>query len=368
MSFPFQAEVSLSAIRHNVGVVRAVTDAQVMAVVKADGYGHGAIPVARAALAAGATWLGVAQVEEAVPLAAATGARVFSWIYTPEMDLVPAIAAGIDLAAGSTEAVAQVAAAAQRAGTAARVHLALDTGMAREGVRPEGWEELVCAALAAPTVRVVGMWSHLACADEPSSGATEAQQRRFEEAAVAAARLGATFEVRHLANSAGTLWHPATHYDLVRVGIALYGLAPDGSDPAALGLKPAMRLSAPIASVRDVPAGTPVSYGGTAVVGPTRLATVPLGYADGIPRQVSGNGVTVGVAGRQVPAVGRICMDQFVIDLAEIEAVPGDRVIVWGPGGGSVDEWARAAGTINYTITTQLAARVARTYVEDTWS
>ena len=369
MSFPFRAEVNLSAVRHNVATVRGATTAQVMAVIKADAYGHGAVGVARAAVEAGATWLGVAQVAEAVPFARlAPEARIFSWMYTPATDLAPAIEAGIDLSAGSVRAVRHVAEAADRAGRRARVHLALDTGMAREGVRPEHWEGLVREALALPGLDVVGMWSHLARADEPDEDATARQAELFAQAAATAERLGAPLEVRHLANSAGALWHSDTHHDLVRAGIAVYGLAPDGSDPAALGLRPAMRLISQVASVREVPAGTPVSYGGTAVVGPTRLGTVPVGYADGLPRQASGAGIAVGVAGARATVVGRICMDQFVIDLGGTGAEPGDEVTVWGPGGPSVDEWARAAGTINYTITTQLAARVPRVHVEEPWN
>ena len=368
MSYPFRAEINLASIRHNVSTLAGSTPAALMAVVKADAYGHGATRVAQAALEAGASWLGVAQVAEALPLAESLpGARIFSWLYTPSTDLAPAIRTGIDLSVGSPKAAEQVAEASRRAGTAARVHLALDTGMAREGVRPELWGGLVTDVLARPELKLVGMWSHLARADEEGK-TTDRQAEIFAEAAAEAERLGATFEVRHLANSAGTAWHPATHHDLVRTGIALYGLAPDGSDPAALGLKPAMRLVAKLASVRDVPAGTPVSYGGTAVVGPTRLGTVPVGYADGVPRQASGRGLTVGVAGRRAHVVGRICMDQFVIDLGKLSASPGDPVVVWGPGGASVDEWAAAAGTINYTITTQLAARVPRHYVEEPWN
>ncbi len=364
---PSRAVISGSAITHNVGELAARTDAEIMAIIKADGYGHGAIAAAHAAVAGGATRLGIAQVSEALALRPELpDVPLFAWMFAPGTDLVPAVHAGIELSAGAPWAVEALGQAARRAGRTARIHLALDSGMAREGARPEEWDGLVEGALAEAGVEVVGIWSHLARADERGTGgpATTAHQvELFTEAVERAAQLGAEAEVRHLANSAGTLWHPASHFDVVRPGIALYGLAPDGSDPAALGLVPAMRLEAELIAVKDVPAGTPVSYGGTATVGPTRLGVVPLGYADGIPRQASGQGAWVSVAGVRAEVVGRVCMDQFVVDLGrDSDAAPGDTAVLFGAGEGHprADHWARAAGTINYTITTQLGARVPR--------
>ncbi len=216
---------------------------------------------------------------------------------------------------------------------------------------------------------MVGIWSHLARADEREEPTTARQAEVFADAVARAERLGITPEVRHLAASAGVLWHPATHFDLVRPGISLYGMAPDGSDPGALGLVPAMTLEAELTTVKRVPAGTPVSYGHTATVGATTLGVVPLGYADGIPRQASNRGLAVTVGGRPAPVVGRICMDQFVVDLGpDATERAGDVVRLWGPGGTSIEDWARAADTINYTITTQVGPRVPRVHVEEPWT
>ncbi|MDO5494288.1 MAG: alanine racemase [bacterium] len=361
---PHRAVIDTGALTGNVRALAARTSAEVMAIVKADGYGHGAVRSAHAAVAGGASRLGVAQVSEALALIEdLPDVPLFAWIFAPGMDLAPAVDAGIELSAGEPWAVAALSEAARAAGRPARVHLAFDSGMAREGARPEVWEDLVGEALAAPGIEVVGLWSHLARADEPGVETTARQTELFAEAVDVARRAGADPEMVHLANSAGLLWHPETHFDLVRPGIAMYGLAPDGSDPAALGLTPVMRLEAPLSAVRRVPAGTPVSYGGTATVGPTVLGTVPLGYADGIPRQASSNGAWVSVGGHRAPVVGRICMDQFVVDLGQdSDASAGEVAVVFGAGEGAptADDWARAAGTINYTITTTLGARVPR--------
>ncbi|NCD15843.1 MAG: alanine racemase [Actinobacteria bacterium] len=370
VSHPVRAVVSDAAIRRNVAALRARTAAAVMAVVKADAYGHGARHAARAAVEGGATWLGIAQVEEAVALAPdLPAARVLAWLHTPRTDLRAALRLGIDLGVGDRGAVEHVADTAAALGRTARVHLKVDTGMARGGVLPDQWPDLVRAALGRRELEVVGIWSHLARADEREDPTTARQTELFADAVARAEMLGAAPEVRHLAASAGLLWHPETHFDLVRPGISVYGMAPDGSDPAALGLEPAMRLEAELTLVKRVPAGTPVSYGHTATVGETTLGVVPLGYADGVPRQASNRGATVGVGGRTAPVVGRICMDQFVVDLGpDAPEAAGDRVTVWGPGGPAVEDWARAAGTINYTITTQVGPRVPRVHVEDPWT
>lgn len=365
--YPSRAVISLPAVRANVRELRSRTPAQVMAILKADAYGHGAEQVAAAAVEAGAGWLGIAQVAEAMSLfEVLPPARVFSWLYSPWTDVRPAIAAGIELAVSAPWAIDHVAEAAASVGRAANVHLEVDTGMARSGVRPEEWAAFVRQALARTELRVVGLWSHLARADEPVD-LTGRQVELFADAIRVARRQGADPEVRHLAASAGTLWHPDTHFDMVRPGVSVYGMAPDGSDPAKSGLTPAMRLEAELVGVRPARAGTPVSYGHTeAVKGDTLIGTVPLGYADGIPRQASGGGAAVVVGQRRCPVVGRICMDQFVVDLGPDSAArPGDTAVVWGPGGPSVEDWARAARTINYTITTQTGTRVPRVHLEE---
>lgn len=374
-----EALVDLDAISANVGTLRAAAPASaVMAVVKADGYGHGMVPAARAALRGGATWLGTAFVEEALALrAAGIDARILSWLAAPGEAWDAAIAADIDVSAGTRGLVAEVAAAAARAGRPARLHLEADSGLSRGGASPGAWPALVDAALraeAAGLVRLVGLWSHLACADEPEHPANARQLQEFGHAVATALALGARPEVRHLANSAAALTCPAAHLDLVRAGIAVYGLspAPRVGDAAHFGLQPAMTLLARLAAVKPVPAGAGVSYGHTETTDrATVLGLVPLGYGDGIPRHASGTGrVLAGGASRRV--VGRVCMDQFVVDLGPADgpgpaAVDGDAVIVFGPGNRgepTAQDWAEAAGTISYEIVTRLGSRVPRRYTD----
>lgn len=370
MSIPVRAVVNDFAIRQNVSTLGARTSADVMAVIKADAYGHGAVQVGRAAVEAGATWLGVSHVDEAVQLRSdLPDVRMLAWLQSPHTDLREALRTDVDLAVSAPWAVDHVADSAAAVGGTARVHLKVDTGMSRGGAHPDQWEDLVRAALRRRELEIVGIWSHLARADERDDPTTGHQIDVFVDAVTKAEALGVTPEVRHLAASSGLLWHPDTHFDLVRPGIAVYGLAPDGSDPAALGLVPAMRLEAELVLVKRVPAGTHVSYGHTATVGDTTLGLIPLGYADGIPRQASNKGARVEVGGRFVPVVGRICMDQFTVDLGPDAAeVAGDVVRVWGPGGPSAEEWASAADTVNYTIVSQVGPRVPRVHVDDPWS
>ncbi|SNU00417.1 alanine racemase [Ruaniaceae bacterium KH17] len=373
MRFPARAVVNLAAIRHNVATLAARTDAEFMAIVKADGYGHGAVETARAAIETGAQWIGIAQATEALTVVREVPVpRAFTWIYGQHEDLSPVVAAGIQIGVSTPSQAAQVAAAAAKAGTTARVHLKIDTGMARGGARIEDWDTLIHDVLARRELAPVAVWSHLARADEPELTTTAEQLELFERADTAATALGLGHHIRHLAASGGLMFHPATHLDLVRVGVAMYGLPPDGSDPRTHGLVPAMRLETEVFQTKHVPEGTPVSYGHTAVVGPTWLADIPLGYADGLPRQAS-NRTAVAVNGRTVPQVGRICMDQFVVDLGDIPAQAGDPVVLFGPDGPRAEDWARAADTINYTITTQLGRSVPRVYVdapieEGTWN
>ncbi|MFH5822114.1 alanine racemase [Georgenia sp. AZ-5] len=385
---PARAVVDLGAIGHNVGVLRAAAPgAELMAVVKADAYGHGLLPVARAALAAGATWLGAAQLAEALELRAGLDAgapagaarpRILTWIFAPGAPLERALAADLDLSASAPWAVAEIAAAARATGRTARVHLKVDTGMGRGGARPEAFGDLVDAALAAQAegaVRVVGVWSHLACADEPENPATARQVEVFTAAVAQAERAGARPEVRHLAASSGTLLHPATHFDLVRPGIAVYGLtpAPAVASSRTLGLRPAMRLEARLTVVKPAPAGTPLSYGHTAVTtADTHLGVVPLGYGDGIPRAASDAGPVM-VAGRRYHVAGRVCMDQVVVDLGPegADVAVGDTAVLFGDGAGggpTADDWAGVVGTINYEIVTRLGCRVPRVYAGGTGS
>ncbi|MFC7406548.1 alanine racemase [Georgenia alba] len=376
---PARAIVDLAAIRHNVRTLGAAAPSSaVMAVVKADAYGHGLLPVATAALQAGATWLGVAQVAEALPLRAgldATGVRppILAWLFAPGADLAPAVAADIDLSASAPWAIEEIAAAARATGRTARVHLKVDTGMSRGGARPEAFGDLLDAAARARadgTIEVAGIWSHLACADEPDSPVTAQQVEVFTAALDQAGRAGIRPEVRHIAQSAGTLFHPAAHFDLVRPGIATYGLtpAPAVASSADLDLRPAMRVEARLTVVKTAPPGTGISYGHRArTTAETTLAVVPLGYADGLPRTASDAG-PVSIAGRKLHVAGRICMDQMVVDVGPGSGVrEGDLAVVFGAGddgGPTADEWAEAAGTISYEIVSGIGARVPRVHVD----
>lgn len=377
--YPSRAVIDLRAVRDNVATLatRART-AQVMAVVKGDGYGHGLVPSARAALAGGATWLGVAQLDEAFALrAAGIDTRVLAWLYAPGAPVQQAVEADVDLSVSAGWALTEIVTAARAAGRPARVHVKVDTGLGRGGVTPAELSGVLDAALAAQAdgaVHLVGLWSHMAWADAPEHPTVLAQQQVFEEALALAARKGARLEVRHLANSAATLTSTALHYDLVRPGLAVYGLSPIPrlATPAALGLRPAMRLEASLAVVKSVPAGHGVSYG-HAYVTPTDtvLGVVPLGYTDGIFRHASGTryrpGGPVQVGGRRLGVAGRVCMDQFVVDLGPgATEQAGDEAVLFGTGENgepTAEDWAHVAGTISYEIVTRVGPRVPRVYV-----
>ncbi|WP_345714291.1 alanine racemase, partial [Kineococcus glutinatus] len=371
-----EAVVDLAAVRANAAALRArCAPAELMAVVKADAYGHGLLPCARAALAGGATWLGVAQLPEALALrAAGIDAPVLAWLFPPGSDLRAPLRAGVDLSVSSSWALEEVVAAARATGCTARIHLKADTGLSRNGIAPQDWPDVLRATAehaAEGAVRVVGVWSHFASSDVPDDPSVAAQLAAFDEALAAAARYGVEPELRHIANSAAAVTNPAAHHDLVRCGIALYGLSPvpDLASPADLGLVPAMTLSARLALVKRVPAGSAVSYGGTYTTpADTTLALVPLGYGDGIPRHASGTGPVL-VAGRRLQVAGRVCMDQFVVDLGP-DAPPvaaGDRAVLFGPGAAAgrpaeptAQDWAEAAGTISYEVVTRLGPRLPR--------
>lgn len=369
MESPAQARIDLHAIRDNIALLRnRARGAEVMAMVKAEAYGHGLAPAARAALAGGARWLGVAKLAEAMELrAAGLRAPILACVLVPGEPYHQAVEAGVDLAAGAAWLVDEIAAAAVRAGRPARVHLKADTGMTRGGAGPGEWPAVVDAALAAQAaghLEVVGLMSHLACADEPGHPSTARQVAAFDEAVEQAEKAGVRPEVRHLSNSAATLTLPAARYDLVRPGIAVYGLSPIPEE-GTFGLRPAMTLTAGVALTKRVPPGSGVSYGHTYVTErETTLAVVPAGYGDGIPRHGS-NLLEVLAAGRRRRIAGRVCMDQFVIDLADDEIAAGDQVVLFGPGDRgepTAQDWAAALGTISYEIVTRIGPRVPRIY------
>ena len=370
MTSPARARIDLAAIRDNVALLDARSgDAAVLAAVKADGYGHGLVPAARAALAGGATWLGVAQLSEALALrVAGIEARVLSLLGTPGEPYADAVRADVDLAAAAPWLVREIAAAARAAGRPARVHLEADTGMSRGGATPADWPEVVDAALAeqaAGHLRVVGLFSHFACADMPGHPSIAAQYGAFRDAVEYAEKAGVTPEVRHLANSAATLTLPHTHFDLVRPGIACYGLSPI-PEQGTYGLRPAMTVTARLTLAKRVPPGSGVSYGHRYhTAAETTLAVVPVGYGDGLPRAAGPAGVEVLVAGRRRPIAGTVCMDQFVLDVGDDAVAAGDEVVLFGPGDAgepTATEWARALDTISYEIVTRLGPRVPRAY------
>ena len=371
MTSPAQARIDPAAIRDNVALLAARSGhAAVLAAVKADGYGHGLVPAARAAIEGGATWLGVAQLAEALALrAAGIEAPVIAWLGTPGEPYADAVRVGVDLGASAPWMIREVAAAARAAGRPARVHLEADTGMSRGGAPAEEWSALVDAALAeqaAGHLTVVGLFSHFACADMPGHPSIEAQLAAFRDAVEHAEKAGVTPEVRHMANSAATLTLPQAHFDLVRPGIACYGLTPI-PEAGTFGLRPAMTLTARLALAKRVPPGSGVSYGHRYVTSTeSTLGVVPVGYADGVPRAAGPAGVPVLAAGRRRAIAGTVCMDQFVLDLGDDPAVAGDEVVLFGPGDRgepTATEWAQALGTISYEIVTRLGARVPRTYV-----
>jgi alanine racemase len=364
-----EAHVDLDAIRANTAHLAAGTSAGVMAVVKADGYGHGIVPAARAALAGGAEWLGVCTLDEALVLrGAGITAPVLAWLLAPGLPLHRAVAADIDLSAASVAQLAEIAAAARVADRPARVHLKVDTGLSRNGAAAADWPDLLTAAakaVADGAVEVIGAWSHFAYADEPGHPTIVKQIRRFGEALEVAERAGVRPQLRHLANSAATLTLPEAHFDLVRPGIAVYGLSPIPGWPAAEGLRPAMTLRAQVVLAKRVPAGEGVSYGHQyTTAAETTLALVPLGYADGVPRAATNVGPLL-LAGARRTISGRVCMDQVVVDVGDDRVAPGDVAVLFGPGTDgepTADDWAAVLDTINYEIVTRIGARVPRTY------
>ena len=363
-----EALVDLGAIAHNTALLRSRSSGELMAVVKADGFGHGMIPVAETVLAHGATWLGVTSLAEAICLRdAGITAPVLSWIHLPDEDFAPAIARDVDLSVSSLTHLDGVAASAERAGKRAEVHLKLDTGLSRNGALAEQWPELVAAAgrlECAGLVRVRGIWSHLISGDHPGDPSVRVQLGRFEEGFALARAAGLDPEIRHLANSAAVLTAPGTHFELVRAGIALYGVEPLAGRHS--GLRPAMTLRSRANMVRRVPAGTGVSYDHEYVTGrETTLALVPLGFADGVPRRATGRAEVL-LHGRRCRVAGRVAMDQFVAEAGDAPVRIGDEVLVFGPGTRgepTVSEWAHWAQTNPHEILTGIGNRVPRRYL-----
>jgi alanine racemase len=362
--------INLNHVAHNLDTMRKLVNSagkhvKVMGVVKADAYGHGMLQVARKIEAEGVDYIGVADLAEAQTLrSAGIKTRILAWLHDPQDDFVSAIKHEIDVAVSSNEQLLRVKKAAQSAGVVAQIHIKVDTGLSRNGVTIDELEALLTEtkeAVAEGLVQTAGIFSHLS-----STGVKEdlAQIERFEQALALAGDLGVQFEIRHLTASDGTLSYPQAHYDMVRIGIALYGLSPFSDNRAEeFGLKPVMTAEATVVQTKRVQKGEGVSYGYLYRTDKeTTLALVPIGYAEGLPRNASGK-AEVAINGNRYTIHSRIAMDQFVVDVSDASVAPGDQVIIFGEGGPSADDLATAADTINYEIVTRIGSRFNREFI-----
>ena len=368
-----EAVVDLGAIAHNVRVLREhAGSAQVMAVVKADAYGHGAVPVAHAALDAGAAELGVATIDEALALRrGGITAPVLAWLHPPGTDFAPALRDDVQIALSSVRQLDELVDAVGRTGRTATVTVKVDTGLNRNGVRAAEYPSMLTAlrrATADDAIRLRGLMSHLVHADDPEHPTNDLQAQRFSDMLAQARSAGVRYEVAHLSNSPATMTRPDLNFDMVRPGIAVYGLSPI-PERGDMGLIPAMTLKSSVALVRSVRAGEGVSYGHTWIADrDTNLGLLPIGYADGVYRTLSGR-IDVLINGRLRRNVGRICMDQFLVDLGPgaVDVAEGDEAILFGPGTAgepTAQDWADLLGTIHYEVVTSPRGRVRRTYRE----
>ncbi len=372
-----EAIIDLAALESNVRRLLSGSKAKGLAVVKADAYGHGLIPIAERAVKAGASWVGTALLEEAIKVReGGIKVPIISWLTPIHDDFEAALQNQIDLAIPSIEHLTAVMKAAEKTTIKPRLHLEVDTGMTRGGALGE-WKALLHATsdlLKSNRVSVIGIWSHFARADEPGHKFNDEQIRNFEERVAEATGYGIKPELLHLSNSAATLSNESAHYDLVRMGIAMYGLSPDlknMGDSAKLNLQPVMSLRSQIHLVKAVPAGVQVGYGGTAITKEaTKVGVITMGYADGVPRNANSiAGVLVG--NKKAPILGRVSMDQFVVDLGNNSIARagdwayliGSSVGDGGADGYTADAWGQASGTINYEIVTRIGPRVPRIYI-----
>jgi alanine racemase len=377
MSAHVTARIDLGALAHNVRVLKARTDGRkLMVVVKADAYGHGLVKCGQAAVNAGADYLGVALLEEAVALREGNvPGPILAWLNTPNDRFAECIARDIDLGVNSVATLKAISNAAYSVDRIARLHVKVDTGLNRNGVTLTDLPELISAlskAEAEGTVKVVGVMSHFAYADEPSNSTIADQIAEFKTAVDLLEAANFELEVKHLANSAATLALPETYFNMVRPGVAAYGVSPGEEVGVAtdFDLKPVMTLCAPIALLKKVQAGSGVSYAHQYhTTADTTLALIPAGYADGVPRSATNNGPVL-VGGEIRKVAGRVCMDQFVLDVGNLDVQLGDEVVLFGDperGEPSVEDWATAAGTISYEIITRIGPRVHREFINNSW-
>lgn len=373
---PAEIVVDLAAVRANARLLRATAGVPLIAVVKADGYGHGMVECARAARDGGADWLATATIEEALRLReAGLEGPILCWITAPGAPYAAAADAGIQVTAYDVAELDEMAAAFAGRTTPVDIQLKVDTGLSRGGAPRPQWPALLERARRGEldgTWRVAGIWSHLACSDEPGHPANDRQEQAFREALALADEHGLRPEVCHLANSAAAILRPSARFDAVRCGIALYGLDPAPGEATDIGLVPAMTVRAPLVMVKDLVPGDAVSYGQRWVADrPTTVGLVPTGYAEGVPRAASRPGAGeaaahVGIAGKQRPIRGTVSMDQIVVDLGGDRPPVGSDVILFGRAGDGVptaQDWAEACGTINYEIVTRIGGRMSRRYV-----
>lgn len=365
-----QATVSLNTLTHNVTALRARLRAPtgILAAVKADAYGHGAVGTAKYLETQGVSWFGVATAGEALELrrgGVSSNILIFTPVYEGVEELLEQGVALSVVDAQSAEVVIR-AAAGRKGGRGVRVHLKVDTGMGRLGEGTVGTLQTAQLLARAKGVELEGLWTHFACADEPDRSYTEGQLARFQGAVAALEREGIQVPLKHTANSAATLDYPASHFDLVRPGIALYGYH-SSPHSAALGpeLMPALTLTAPVTFVKRLRAGQSLSYGALwTAPKDTVIATVRFGYADGYPRVLSSRAdAQVRLHGQLRPIVGRVCMDQLMVDAGALDVQVGDRVVIFGPEGPTAEELGEAAGTISYELLVRLGSRVARAHV-----
>jgi alanine racemase len=368
-----EAVVDLGAIAHNVRMLREHAGAaQLMAVVKADGYGHGATRVAHTALAAGAAELGVATIDEALALRAdGITAPVLAWLHPPGIDFAPALQGNVEIAVSSVRQLDELLDAVRRTGATATVTVKVDTGLNRNGVSPAQYPAMLTAlrrAVAEEEIWLRGLMSHMVFADQPDNSINDVQAQRFSEMLAEARNQGVRFEIAHLSNSSATMSRPDLAFDLVRPGIAVYGLSPV-PELGHMGLIPAMTVKCPVVLVKSIRTGEGVSYGHTWIAKQdTTVALMPIGYADGVFRSLGGR-LDVLINGRRRPGVGRICMDQFLVDLGpgQVDVAEGDEAILFGPGTSgepTAQDWADLLDTIHYEVVTSPRGRITRTYRE----
>lgn len=359
-------KINLDAIVHNLDVMRArASQAKVMGVVKANAYGHGAVEVAKTLERAGVDYLGVVDVREALTLReAGIATPILAWLHDPADDFVSALTNNIDLGVANIEQLGHIAKAAALTGEVAKLHLKIDTGLGRNGSTAAEWVDLLDAVKSlGESVEVIGIFSHLSTTSRQDD---LAQIERFDAAVAEAKRAGVSFQLRHLTASDGSLAYPEAHYEMVRIGVALYGLDPFSTNRSAeYGLIPAMTAVSRVAQIKRVPTGHGVSYNYLhRTARETNLALVPVGYAEGLPRAATGTS-EVSIGGKRYPILSQVAMDQFVLDVGDDPIQVGDEVVIFGDaadGVPSADDLAAACGTINYEIVTRMGGRFQRQY------